>query len=258
MRFAAGSLMVAAALTALMLLGAQTLAAQDYVQYETQYLNPLPGQSGDLEDALGQHNKRFHNEGAFAARVFAVVNGPRAGQLFWVMGPGTWTHWDARPADDAHDSDWADNVMAHARNGRVEYWRQLDMSTVVATDEVRPLQRHRFFSVENPGAWRRSQAMQEEASAALGISNSRTFYAKQFRNDSAGRQFVLTTSFQGFGDLDAPGRTGGFAAVIDKMIELHGVNGYNEYRADREAAGITYMDEWVQLIPELSGAPDGN
>ena len=132
------------------------------------------------------------------------------------------------------------------------------MSTVVATDEVRPLQRHRFFSVENPGAWRRSQAMQEEASAALGISNSRTFYPKQFRNDSAGRQFVLTTSFQGFGDLDAPGRTGGFAAVIDKMIELHGVNGYNEYRADREAAGITYMDEWVQLIPELSGAPDGN
>lgn len=246
------------ALTALIALSAPALTAQDYALYETQYLIPLPGQSGDLQDALGQHNKRFHNEGAFAARVFSVVNGPRAGQLFWVMGPGTWTHWDSRPADEAHGSDWEDNVMAHARNGRVEYWRLLDISTTVATDEVRPLQRHRFFSVEDPGAWQRSQAMQEEASAALGSSNSRSFFAKQFRNDDAGRQFVLTTSYEGFGDLDTPGRAGGFGAVMAKMVELHGVNGYNEYRADREAAGISIMDEWVQLLPELSGAPEGN
>ena len=98
--------------------------------------------------------------------------------------------------------------------------------------------------------------MQEEASAALGNSRSRSFFDKQFRNDNTGRNFVLTQNYAGFGDLDAPGR--GFQPVLDKMIELHGVAGYNQYRADREAAGIRIVDEWVQHLPELDGAPSGN
>ena len=53
--------LISAALAGLVLSGPAVLAGQDYVQFETQYLNPLPGQSEDLEEALGEHNRRFHS-----------------------------------------------------------------------------------------------------------------------------------------------------------------------------------------------------
>lgn len=250
---------VTSAVASCVMLGPPALAAQDYVQYETQYLIPLPGQSEDLEEALGEHNRRFHNEGAFVAIVRYVVNGPRTGQLVWIMGPGTWTDWDARPADDAHDSDWASNVMAHARNGRVEYWRQMDdLSTIVDQgDDARPLTRVRFFSVENEELWRQTQAQQVEAGRAAGpAANSTTFFDRQFA-DPDGRNFARVTSHRNWSELDQGGG-GGAGGFQQRMVDYLGPAGYEQYREDREAAGITILDEWQQLLPELSGAGSGN
>ena len=247
------------AVASLVVLSPVMIAGQDYVQYETQYLIPLPGQAEDLEEALGEHNRRFHSEGPFTAVVRYVVNGPRAGQYVWIMGPGTWTEWDARPADDSHDSDWASNVMAHARNGRVEYWRRMDnlSTTVDQGDEPRPLNRVRFFSVENEGLWRQTQAQQEEAGRASGgPTRSRTFFDRQFV-DPDGRNFALVQSYRSWAELDQGGG-GGPGGFLRRMVELLGPAGFEQFRADREAAGITTMDEWQQLLPELSGAGSGN
>jgi len=247
------------AMAMLVVLGPTVIAGQDYVQYETQYLIPLPGQSEDLEEALGEHNRRFHNSGAFVARVRYVVNGPRSGQYAWIMGPGTWTAWDARPDDDAHDSDWANNVMAHARNGRVEYWRQMDgLSTIVDQgEEPRPLTRIRFFSVEDEALWRQTQAQQVEAGRAAGpATNSTTYYARQFA-DPDGRNFARVTNHRNWAELDQGGG-GGFGGFLQRMVDFLGPVEYEQYRANREAAGITLQDEWQQLLPELSGAGSGN
>lgn len=263
MSFVSRLSLATAAVASLVIFGPQVVAGQDYVQFETQYLISLPGQSEDLEEALGAHNRRFHNAGAYLANVYRVVNGPRAGQYVWIMGPGTWTAWDERPADDAHDSDWANNVLGNARNGRVEYWRRVEnLSSVVDggdTSLERPLNRVRFFSVENAGLFRQTQAMQEEASLAVGQGpRSRAFYARQF-SDPDGRNFALVQSYRNFGELDAGGGgAGGFQAVLAKMVELHGTAAFTQWQADREAAGITTMDEWQQLLPELSGAGSGN
>ena len=259
MSFVARFSLVTTAVASFVLLGPAALAGQDYVQYETQYLVALPGQSEDLEEALGDHNRRFHNEGAFLARVRYVINGPRTGQYVWIMGPGTWTEWDARPADDAHDSDWANNVLAHARNGRVEYWRQMDglSTTVDQGDDPRPLTRVRFFSVENEGLWRRTQAQQVEAGRAAGPpTNSTTYYDRQFA-DPDGRNFARVTSHRSWSELDQGGG-GGLAGFLQRMVDHLGPAGYEQYREDREAAGVTTLDEWQQLLPELSGAGSGN
>jgi hypothetical protein len=252
MRPVARSSLLNAAVAGLVLLGPAMLAGQDYVQYESQYLIALPGQSEDLEQALADHNRRFHNQGAFLANVSFIVNGPRTGQLFWVMGPGTWTQWDARPADDAHDSDWANNVMAHARNGRTEYWRRIDAlsSEVDEGDEPRPLSRIRFFSVEDAGLFRQTQAMIEAVVAAGQQSRSRTFFARQFASPD-GRDFALVESYRNWAELDEGG--GGGRTFAERFIDVHGLSAWEQFQEDREAAGVTAMDEWHQALPELSG-----
>jgi hypothetical protein len=42
------------------------------------------------------------------------------------------------------------------------------------------------------------------------------------------------------------------------MVDHLGPAGYDQWQEDREAAGVTTMDEWQQLLPELSGAGSGN
>lgn len=259
MSFVARLSLVTTAVASLVVLGPTVIAGQDYAQYETQYLVPLPGQSEDLEEALGAHNRRFHDQGAFLAVVRYVVNGPRAGQYVWIMGPGTWTEWDARPADDAHDSDWAGNVMAHARNGRVDYWRRMEnlSTTVDEGDEPRPLTWVRFFSVENEGLWRQTQAQQVEAlRAAGGITRSTAHYDRQF-NDPDGYNFARVQSYRNWAELDQGGG-GGLGGFLRRMVDHLGPAGYDQWQADREAAGVMTMDEWQQLLPELSGAGSGN
>ena len=238
----------------LVLIGPQSIQAQDYVQYETQYLVALPGEAGDLEEALADHNRRFHSDGAYAANVDYVINGPRSGQYFWIMGPGTWTAWDARPADEAHDSDWRDNVLAHAQNGRVEYWRLIDdlSSTVDAGGQAQPLTRVRFFSVEDPGLFIETQQQIEAVITALDSSRSRSFFARQFAAPD-GRNFALVTSFASWSELDQPSPLAG-GAFQAKFIELFGVGGWDQFQDAREAAGISTLDEWHQELPELAGS----
>jgi hypothetical protein len=251
------ALLFAAGLALLGLSAPQSVGAQDYAQFEIRYLEALPGHARDLEQALGEHNRRFHSEGASRAVVAVVLNGPRAGQYIWRMGPGTWTAWDARPGDEAHATDWADNVLAHGRSGLVEYVRRMDdLSTRVDQgSEPRPFIRVRYFSVEEPALYRQSQAMQEEAARAVGMSRSRAFFARQFASPD-GRDYQLVVSYRSMAELDQPGR--GFAPVQEKMIEMFGIAGFNQYRDLREAAGITLMDEWQRVLPELSGSSGGN
>ena len=244
-------------LAALGLLTPRSVEAQDYAQFEIRYMVALPGHARELEQALGEHNRRFHSEGASRAVVAMVLNGPRAGQYIWRMGPGTWTAWDARPDDEAHATDWADNVLAHGRSGLVEYVRLMDdLSTRVDQGtEPRPFIRVRYFSVEEPALYRQSQAMQEEAARAVGMTRSRTFFARQFASPD-GRDYQLVMSYRSMAELDQPGR--GFAPVQEKMIEMFGVAGFNEYQDLRAAAGISVMDEWQRVLPELSGSSGGN
>ncbi len=60
----------------------------------------------EFEAAVKAHNEKFHGEGAHAAQLFENINGPVAGYQ-WIMGPTNWAAMDTRPADDAHDDDWA-------------------------------------------------------------------------------------------------------------------------------------------------------
>jgi len=74
--------------------------------FEVVSLQVKPGMEDQFEAAVKMHNEKFHGEGAHQAQLFYNINGPYAGYQ-WVMGPTNYAALDSRPADDAHDQDWA-------------------------------------------------------------------------------------------------------------------------------------------------------
>ena len=89
--------------------------------WEVVEIQVKPGMEDQFEAAVKMHNEKFHGEGAHQAALFSNINGPYAGYQ-WVMGPTNWAALDSRPADDAHDEDWA-KVMEYAESvGSPRYW----------------------------------------------------------------------------------------------------------------------------------------
>lgn len=104
----------------------------EYGVFETAILTPNPTQLSQFEKGLAAHNKKFHGDGPYGARVYWISNGPNTGSYTWVMGPFPWSALDNRPAQkDGHDADWDANVTPYlaAGSGETSYWRaQTDVS----------------------------------------------------------------------------------------------------------------------------------
>ena len=219
---------------------------QDYTMYETQYLTILPGHGDDFNEKMTEHNQEFHAEGPYTAQVFFVINGPRSGQIFWVMGPTTFTQMDSRPTGEDHDSDWGQEVLSHAEVGTAEYWRRDDdLSAPLDPDAPQqPLSRVRFFEVADNALFVTTQEQIEATLKAMGSTRPRTFYRKQFAHRD-GRDWALVQSYDNWAEQDAP-RTGNFQATF---VEVHGLAAWLQYQDDRAAAVVGVEDEWRQRLP---------
>jgi hypothetical protein len=95
----------------------------DYLMYETMYIIPKSDKIKELRAALAAHNKKYHTEGPDAVTIQRVMNGSRAGQLAWVMGPLTFSDLDNRPSDQAHTDDWNAVMRYIDEVTEAEYWR---------------------------------------------------------------------------------------------------------------------------------------
>jgi hypothetical protein len=109
-----------------LILGISLMAiGQDsYKMFQLVYLKPIPG--ADMKaayDAMMAHNKTYHNDGPFQASVWSNLTGQMTGTWVWVMGPVTFSDFDNRPSDDAHDADWNKVVNGNFKLVANEYWR---------------------------------------------------------------------------------------------------------------------------------------
>ena len=230
-----------------------TASGQDYVQYETVYLKVLPGHSQQFEDALAEHNQRFHAQGPYTAIVYSVITGPRSGQMFWLMGPGTFTSLDGRPTGDPHDSDWSGEVLPHAEAHSIEYWRLNEDLTSPRPESdatVRTLLRSRYFEVADNALFVKTQEQIEEVVASMG-STGRFFYRRQFAHRD-GRDWVLVTSYENWAELDDTG--GGGANFQETFVDVHGLAAWTLFQDERDEAVVGVEDEWRQRLPALEGA----
>lgn len=63
-----------------------------------------------FEAGIAAHNKKFHADGPYGARVYSVLNGKNAGKYMLIMGPLTWSAMDGRPASKEHTDDNNKNI----------------------------------------------------------------------------------------------------------------------------------------------------
>ena len=77
------------------LLTCATLFAQDYIMFQTQYLELRDGQHSALQAGVKKHNKKFHGgSNGPEAYLWYVSAGPYAGQYNWAVGPTKFSDMD--------------------------------------------------------------------------------------------------------------------------------------------------------------------
>ena len=96
----------------------------EYPVIENGMITANPAKIKEFEKGVAAHNKMYHAEGAYGARVYWISNGTNVGKYMWVMGPLTWSAMDARPAKEGHDEDWNTNVLPYTMaEGDQTYWK---------------------------------------------------------------------------------------------------------------------------------------
>jgi hypothetical protein len=224
--------------------------AQDYEMYETQYLKVRPGHAKQFNEAMKAHNDRFHASGPYQASVWLVPNGPRSGQMFWIMGPCTFTDLDNRPSGEAHDGDWTNNVLAHAEGGETEYWK-LDPDLSYQPDtNPRPLLRARILDINRFEGYRFNQLQRKvkEVLEAKKNPNPLTVF-RTVSWSATGRDVATVLSFDKWADLDRE------STFIADYEEVHGEGSWRLFLAEWGDVVKHAEEEFHQLIPELSAPP---
>ncbi|MFX0555545.1 hypothetical protein ACOCEA_02035 [Maribacter sp. CXY002] len=67
----------------------------------------------EFEAGIAAHNKKFHADGPYGARVYNVLNGKNAGKYMLIMGPLPWSAMDARPSSQEHADDNYKNISKY-------------------------------------------------------------------------------------------------------------------------------------------------
>jgi hypothetical protein len=225
--------------------------AQEYVMYETTYLKVIPGHSQQFNDAMKAHNERFHASGPYRATVWYIGSGSRSGQMFWVMGPTTFTALDNRPSSPEHQSDWADNVLANADAGEVEYWRMdPELSHNVPTGPS-PILRARIFDIEF-GSEDRFDELQHKLREVDEAKNRNTPVAvfHTVGQSGTGRDTAVVRYYDNWAELDA----GGGGSFLSDFEDVHGPGSWARWIRDRNDVVKHVEDEFHELIPELSAS----
>ena len=229
------------------------LSGQDYTQYEVQFMTVSPDGLGDLNEAMATHNQEYHSGGPYHANVWYVVNGPRTGQLVWVMGPLTFGQLDDRPSVGGHDDDWQENVVPHLLpQGEVSYWRRNDSASYIVDEEVHPILRIRGYKIARGrmGDFLDSRRMVKEVSEANGRTRSEVVMQPRFRPQT-GPDVVVITPYDTWGELD---EGSGFGSFRDAFIAVHGQGAWQGWIDGNRANIEDSWDEYHNLMPELSGS----
>jgi hypothetical protein len=231
------------------------VSAQDdpvYQMYETMYVSPAPGHADMLSESMTKHNQQFHAEGPYAAYVFFIVNGPRTGDLFWAMGPATFTDLDSRPSGDPHDSDWSNNVLKHSEDAyNAEYWvLNEELSYTPESDgETRPVSRVRFFEVADDDLFVKVQSQIKATVEAMGGDAPRVMYRKRFLSRDK-RDWAIVSSYKTWSALDEQGPD-----FVETFKSVHGEAAWDTFDAEFDDAVVSREDEWREFLPELSAVP---
>lgn len=96
----------------------------EYVVFENSMITANPAKVKQFEEGMAAHNKKYHAQGMYGARVYWISNGTNVGKYIWAMGPLPWSAFDNRPELKGHDEDWNKNIAPYMMaEGDQTYWK---------------------------------------------------------------------------------------------------------------------------------------
>ena len=87
--------------------------ANEALVIENVMLTVNPEKIAEFEAGLAAHNKKFHTDGPYGARVYNILNGKNAGKYMLIMGPLPWSAMDGRPSSQEHTDDNNKNISKY-------------------------------------------------------------------------------------------------------------------------------------------------
>ncbi|RFN60084.1 hypothetical protein [Marixanthomonas ophiurae] len=226
--------------------------SNEYGVFENALLTPNPAQVSQFEKGLAAHNKEYHGEGTYGARVYWVSNGPNTGSYVWVMGPFPWSSLDNRPAQkEGHDADWNTNVAPYttADSGAQSYWRfNAELSRF-----------SKNFTIKNMevDTWDIKRGKYKEAMALVkkihDVYTSKSpedtygIYTNEFSSTKEGRDLAVISFFEKSAWL------GEDHDISNKYDEMYGAGSWDQFLNDwMEVTNGGETEIWI-YVPELSG-----
>lgn len=225
--------------------------SDQYMVFENALISVHPAKVADFEKGVAAHNKKYHAEGTYGARVYWIGNGKNVGKYIWAMGPIPWAAMDNRPAQEGHDEDWNANVLPYMMaEGDQHYWRfHPDKSNFPANFELKNLW-VRTFDVKR---FKQEDAMALIAKiqkAMVEKMPEETFgvYTNEFPT-MKDHQDLAFVNF--FGSSAWIGEDGKFPEHYEAT---HGEGSFKQLLADwEEVTHGTYTNELWIFRPDLSG-----
>ncbi len=224
----------------------------EYMVFENGLLSPKLDKISQFESGLAAHNKKYHKEGTFGARVHWIGNGPNTGKYIWSMGPLPWSAFDNRPAQEGHDEDWNSNVLPYMMPETDQnYWKyEAELSNFPKDFKLNKLLVD-FYDVKRfKGSEAKSllgkinKVMKEKfADATYGV------YTNELPNSKHGNDIAVIYFFEKSGFM---GEDWKFA---DKYNEVHGAGSFDTFMKDWENVTQGKYSEIWHYKSELSGLP---
>ena len=218
---------------------------------ENVMLTVNPEKIMEFEAGIAAHNKKFHAEGPYGARVYSVVNGKNAGKYMLIMGPFTWSTIDSRPSGQDHTDDNNKNINKYLMpDVDVNYMKmhpelsnfskdfEIDKVSVFMIDVKRFKQGDFIEKVVKKVAKVYKEKMPDQL---YGV------YSNEM-NNMDGMDFGWVEFFEGSSWL---GKEDKFAQYFE---EVHGSGSFEKFIADVEATTDGDRTEIWQLRKDLSGS----
>ena len=203
---------------------------------ETVLIKPKPGHATDLEEALQEHNEKFHAAGSdHEAMVRYIAYGNYGGWYVWVM-KGGYASLDSRPTDSNHQGDWAKTVDPHVMDyGPSTLWR-LNTALSTGIEEMNNATKYRAWQVEfKDGQGYRFRPLMEKMKAAQEkVGNSFVIYNNVVNMKGHGSVAIIWP-FNNYAEWDEEG-----ANIRDAYVELHG-----------DGSWVSFLDEWRAIVESI-------
>jgi len=205
----------------------------------------------DFGEAMTEHNKEFHPEGAYHANVWMVSVGANAGQFVWSMGPCTYTELDGRPTGKDHMEDWTQNVMPTIKVLESNYWKLDEKSSYNPEGITNTKLSIRVFDLEDYQSYRFKELMSKVIKVYTEKKYEWTLgtYWSEF-DVNEDEDVAIVWGFEKWAWFDKDPQ------FKKDFEEIHGEQSWSKFREELRGTIKGAKDEVWELIPELSGSSE--